>query len=81
MTLEFDLELALLAVKVGSGRIVTRTGDSVKITGWGDNPVNSEYPITGTMFDDGLIRSWTRNGKYYGDESFSTMDLFIEEIE
>ena len=81
--LEFDYELAKLAVATGSGKLVTRRGLPVEIDYWnrksefnsfiiaGKVIVNKEYPMVG---------SWTINGKFYSDGTISDFDLFIEEL-
>lgn len=86
LVVKFDYELAKLAIAVGTGRVVTRLGQEVRIIKWDDSdPI---YPIQGNIIglngEDSLypppITTWTINGKYYGDYRESKLDLFIEEL-
>ena len=88
LAVKFDYELAKLAIAVGTGRVVTRLGQEVRIIKWDDSdPI---YPIQGNIIglngEDPLslypppITTWTINGKYYGDYRESKLDLFIEEL-
>ena len=82
MVIDFELELAKLAIKAGTGRIVTAGGEDVEITDWGDNPCpngDKTFPVRGKIigsliFDDDV---WTREGKFLSGRS-SDLDLAIK---
>lgn len=88
--LDFDIELAKLAIAAGSGRIVTREGKDVRITDW--NRAKEEggvFSIVGEIKDDegnfmptassGVEASWTKEGKFWR-RGVNKNDLFIEEL-
>lgn len=83
MMLEFDLELAKLAIKAGTGRIVTGGGLDVRITNWGEDRLTETYPLLGYVIQQGEgefdEESWTFEGKYFEEEP-DEWDLFIEEL-
>lgn len=80
--LEFDIETAKLALAVGSGRIVTRSGQKVEIIEW--NRVGYHFfPIMGKIFSKEswpTLSTWTYNGRYFDSGIESENDLFIEEL-
>jgi hypothetical protein len=85
--LEFDYELAQLAVATGSGRIITRTRMSVKINRWNrskskynDNTFLMHGEIITPREGPNMTGSWTKKGKFYNNGSDSDFDLFIEEL-
>lgn len=77
MILEFDYELAKLAVSCKTGRVVTRDGEPVELIGIDSD--DKEYPIVGRIEGFHENDFWTENGKFlsYRDTDF---DLFIEEL-
>ena len=79
MLINFDIESAKLAVMVGSGKIVTRSGKEVEIVDW--NTGHFPYLIAGNIvyptYSDHA--SWTASGRYLGKDKDSEYDLFIEE--
>lgn len=78
MRIEFDIESAKLAVMVGSGKIVTRSGKEVEIVDW--NTGHFPYSIVGNIvyptYSD--LASWTSSGKFLLGKD-TDLDLFIEE--
>lgn len=76
--LDFDVETARLAILCETGKIVTRDGKLVNITGM---DLSSPYPILGNI-NDGRIKHacWTVEGKLFADGRESKYDLFIEEL-
>lgn len=82
MILEFDLELAKLALAVGTGKIVTRNGCEVEIYDWNIGSCQ-QFPIRGKVFGDVTTwESWTTRGTYYDYRPLQEddYDLFIEEL-
>ena len=79
MRIEFDIESAKLAVMVGSGKIVTRSGKEVEIIDW--NTGRFPYSIVGNIvyptYSD--LAAWTTSGRYLGEDKDCEYDLFIEE--
>lgn len=77
MRIDFDYKLAKLAVIVGTGRVITRDGESVELIGTDSS--DKEYPIVGRIEGFHENDFWTENGKFlsYRDTDF---DLFIEEL-
>lgn len=81
--LELDKETAILGIKCGTGRVVTREGLPVDISNWDVLP---NHYIIGTVPESfsGVIKpvtiTWTSEGKYWGDGGESKYDLFIEEL-
>lgn len=77
--LEFDIETAKLALAVGSGRIVTRSGHEVEITNWDNNA--KYYSVEGIVMDlyTSTLTTWTKKGIHRID-GISNFDLFIEEL-
>ena len=85
--LEFDIEIAKIAIANESGKIVTRNGNDVIIFKWDDPDPNSFYPIQGRILlgdlgpDNPLaLGTWTKEGKFLGKDRESEHDLFIEEL-
>lgn len=82
MMLDFDIEIATIAVNCGTGRIVTREGREVIITCWNSRNLY-HYPIKGYIPSISKCPVyWTNKGKYTiasasGDNKY---DLFIEEL-
>ena len=75
----FDVETAKLALLVGTGRIVTRDGRPVEITGWDDS--HEIWPVVGIIVDPYSEESWTREGRWGPNPKTDTkFDLFIEEL-
>ena len=79
MLINFDIESAKLAVMVGSGKIVTRSGKEVEIVDW--NTGHFPYSIVGDIVYSTYseLASWTTGGKYLGKDKDCEYDLFIEE--
>ena len=81
MILDFDIELAKLAVKAGTGEIITRDGRNVLIVSWTNN-YSEIYPISGVIIGANSVQeitSWSSGGqKCIGWESGE--DLFIKPI-
>ena len=77
MRIEFDYELAKLAVSCKTGRVVTRDGDPVELIGTDLN--DKEYPIVGRI--EGLYENdcWTENGKFLSYRD-TDLDIFIEDL-
>lgn len=77
MRIDFDYKLAKLAVIAGTGRVITRDGESVELIGTDSS--DKEYPIVGRIEGFHENDFWTENGKFlsYRDTDF---DLFIEEL-
>lgn len=82
--IEFDLELARLAIAAGSGKIVTRDGHNVNLDNlFSVDPDDFHYfPLTGLIcLQQWETGCWTLEGKYTRAGIFADYDLFIEEIE
>lgn len=77
MKIEFDYELAKLAVNCKTGRVVTRDGESVELIGTDSN--DKEYPIVGRIEGYHENDCWTENGKFLSYRD-TDLDLFIEEL-
>lgn len=79
MRIEFDIESAKLAVMIGSGKIVTRSGKEVEIVDW--NTGHFPYSIVGDIVYSTYseLASWTASGRYLGKDKDCEYDLFIEE--
>lgn len=78
MILDFDIEIATLAINCGTGRVVTRNGRPVTITSYNESFV---YAVEGVFTDSGTLGFWGKDGKCNPDsESESGLDLFIEEL-
>ena len=78
MILDFDIEIATLAINYGTGRVVTRNGRPVTITSYNESFV---YAVEGVFTDSGTLGFWGKDGKCNPDsESESGLDLFIEEL-
>ena len=79
MLMNFDIESAKLAVMVGSGKIVTRSGKEVEIVNW--NTGGFPYSIVGDIVYPTYseLASWTASGRYLGEDKDCEYDLFIEE--
>ena len=77
--MNFDIESAKLAVMVGSGKIVTRSGKEVEIVNW--NTGGFPYSIVGDIVYPTYseLASWTASGRYLGEDKDCEYDLFIEE--
>lgn len=75
--MEFDIESARLAILCKTGRVVTRSGKLINITGVLPDEI---YPLAGNI--DGYLGLlyWTVEGKYFADERESEYDLFIDTI-
>lgn len=85
MILDFDPELARLAVIAGTGRVVTRSGDPVEITRWDDG--SDVWPIRGNVHAEKRWsipegQCWNKNGGWgYSPEVITDRDLVIETFE
>lgn len=77
MLVEFDYELAKLAINCKTGRVVTRNGKSVELVGTG--PDDKDYPIVGRVEGFQGNDCWTENGKFLLGKD-TVLDLFIEEL-
>lgn len=77
MRIEFDYELAKLAVIAGTGRVITRDGEPVELIGIDSS--YKEYPIIGKIEGDHENDYWTENGKFLSYRD-TDLDLFIEEL-
>ena len=77
MKIEFDYELAKLAVSCKTGRVVTRDGESVELIETDSN--DKEYPIVGRIEGYHENDCWTENGKFLSYRD-TDLDLFIEEL-
>ena len=78
MMLDFDIEIATLAINYGTGRVVTRDGRPVTITGYNES---MKFAVEGVFADIGTLGFWSKDGKCNPDsESESSLDLFIEEL-
>lgn len=78
MMLDFDIETATLAIICGTGRVVTRNGRPVTITGYDGS---EKFAVEGVFADVGILGFWSKDGKYNPDsESGTDLDLFIEEL-
>ena len=74
MKVDFDPDLAFLAIETGAGRVETKTGLPVTITNFvGDNP---EYPLEGEIIYPGYFHldKWNLEGKHI---YHSELDLII----
>ena len=82
MILDFDPELARLAVIADTGKVVTREGYPVEITCWDTERITDAWPVRGKIhfpLDDlSSVESWTRKGRYSYREGGHKYDLFIE---
>ena len=85
MILDFDPELARLAVIAGTGRVVTRSGDPVEITCWDDG--TDPWPIRGNVHAEKRWsipegQCWNKNGGWgYSSGVTTDRDLVIETFE
>lgn len=78
MLIEFDIETATLAINYGTGRVVTRDGRPVTITGYNES---MKFAVEGVFADVGTLGFWSKDGKCNPDsKSESRLDLFIEEL-
>ena len=79
MLINFDIESAKLAVMVGSGKIVTRSGKEVEIVDWDTG--RFPYSIVGNIIYSTYseLAAWTVSGRYLGKDKDCEYDLFIEE--
>lgn len=77
MKIPFDVEIAKLAVKAGTGTIITRKGYPVEITCWDDS--HDTWPVVGVIVNPYSEESWTTEGRWGHDPKIDTdFDLFIE---
>ena len=75
--LPFDIETAKLAVKAGTGTIITRKGYPVEITCWDD--FHDTWPVVGVIVNPYSEEEWTKEGRWGPDPEVDTeLDLFIE---
>ena len=85
MILDFDPELARLAVIAGTGRVVTRGGDPVEITQWDDG--SDIWPIRENVHAEKRWsisegQCWNKNGGWgYSSGVITDRDLVIETFE
>lgn len=85
MILDFDPELARLAVIAGTGRVITRGGDPVEITQWDDG--SDVWPIRGNVHAEKRWsipegQCWNKNGGWgYSSGVITDRDLVIETFE
>ena len=78
MLIEFDIETATLAINYGTGKVVTRSGRPVTITGYNES---MKFAVEGVYTDVGTLGFWSKDGKCNPDsKSESGLDLFIEEL-
>lgn len=80
--LPFDIELAKLAIAVGTGKIITRDYHDAVITNlWKAESFDSPYPIQGDVIIDNASYSmcWTLEGKRYATNT-DRWDLMIIEM-
>lgn len=77
MIFEFDYELAKLAIAAGTGKVVTRKGESVELIRIDSNV--KEYPVVGRIERFHENDCWTEKGKYLSYRD-TDLDLFIEEL-
>ena len=77
MRIEFDYELAKLAVSCKTGRVVTRDGEPVELIGTNSN--DKEYPIVGRIEGFHENDYWTEDGKFLSYRD-TDLDLFIEDL-
>ena len=77
--MEFDIESARLAILCETGKVVTRSGKLINITGVLLGP-NEIYPLSGNIEGYLGLLYWTVEGKYFADERESEYDLFIDTI-
>lgn len=76
--LEFDIETATLAINCKTGRIITRNGREVTITGYDES---IRFAVQGVFADAGTLCIWSRDGKYSPNgKSENELDLFIEDL-
>lgn len=79
MVIEFDVELAKLALAAGTGKIVTRDGRDVIIKYWNHGLIH--YPLLGYINNkENDPHSWTEGGRYVTPGIDSSLDLFIKEL-
>ena len=79
--LPFDIETGQLAVKAGTGRIVTRSGYPVEIDCWDTMEPGDDWPVEGTVIypDVKSTECWTKEGRFsFHPEEDRRLDLFIE---
>ena len=77
MRIEFDYELAKLAVSCKTGRVVKRDGEPVELIGTNSN--DKEYPIVGRIEGFHENDYWTEDGKFLSYRD-TDLDLFIEDL-
>lgn len=77
--IEFDIELAKLAIMAGSGRIVTRCGLKIEVTKFGEDSTDN-YPVKGMFAMTGDSAEWSSSGKIHASMPIRDYDLFIEEL-
>jgi hypothetical protein len=77
MLMEFDIESARLAILCETGKVVTRSGKLINITGVLPDEI---YPLAGNIDGQLGLLYWTVEGKYFADERESEYDLFIDTI-
>lgn len=78
MKIPFDIEIAILAINYGMGRVVTRNGRPVTITGYDGS---AKFAVEGVFADVGTLVFWGKDGKFNPDsESENDLDLVIEEL-
>lgn len=78
MLIEFDIETATLAINYGTGKVVTRSGRPVTITGYNES---MKFAVEGVFADVGTLGFWSKDGKCNPDsKSESDLDLVIEEL-
>lgn len=84
IVIEFDLDLAKLAVAAGTGKIVTRNGKDVKLSNLFtvDSSSYSFYPIKGVIVYtlEEEEEMWTLEGKYTRGKDKDKLDLVIKEL-
>lgn len=84
MIFDFDREYAKEAQETGLGRVITRNGREVVVTGWDCNVEGrTNYNIWGYFRDSEVGFYWTKEGRMpLQDKSFSPVlknyDLLIE---
>ena len=82
MIIPFDVDTAKLAVKAGTGVLVTRDGRIVKeILSWED-PIDPEFPIRGKCFSsspdlENIEYTWSNTGLCSTVARYSDLDLLI----
>lgn len=85
MIFDFDREYAREAQETGLGRIITRSGREVVVTGWDCNVEgHSNYNLWGYFRDSEVGFYWSKEGKIPTNkdidtnQTFKNYDLFIE---